>query len=86
VDDLKVSHADPEVVTEIIDMVEREFGKEAPLTKTRGKVHEYLGMTIDYSINGKVEFSMIDYVQGMLDKLPEDMNGESVTPASNFLF
>ena len=86
VDDLKISHVDPEVVTSIIDIIEAEFGKEAPLTKTRGKVHEYLGMTIDYSTEGKVRFSMIDYVEGMLEELPDDMSGESVTPASNYLF
>jgi hypothetical protein len=39
----KISHADPEVVTEVIDLLEGEFGKEAPLTKTRGHVHDYLG-------------------------------------------
>jgi hypothetical protein len=86
VDDLKISHVDPEVVTAVIDMIEGEFGKEAPITKGRGKVHEYLGMTIDFSTDGKVRFSMIDYVKGMLDELPEDMGGECVTPASSFLF
>ena len=85
VDDLKISHVDPKVVTSIIDMVEAEFRKEAPLTKTRGKIHEYLGMTIDFSINGKVQFSMINYVQGILDELPDDMSGECVTPAPNYL-
>jgi hypothetical protein len=54
VDDLKISHVDPEVVTEVIDLLEQEFGKEAPLTKTRGHVHDYLGMTIDFSCAGKV--------------------------------
>ena len=86
VDDLKISHEDPEVVTNIIEMIEAEFGKEAPLTKARGKVHEYLGMTIDFSTDGKVRFSMMDYVQGILDELPDDMDGESATPAASFLF
>ena len=62
VDDLKISHESTDVVTDMIDLLEMEFGNEAPLTKTRGKVHEYLGMTIDYSEKGKVKFSMIDYV------------------------
>ena len=34
----------PDVITSIIELLELEFGKEAPLTKTRGKVREYLGM------------------------------------------
>lgn len=86
VDDLKISHVDREVVTEVIDLLEKEFGKEAPLTKTRGNVHEYLGMTIDYGTAGNVKFSMIDSIQNMLETLPDDMNGESITPASNYLF
>ena len=87
VDDLKISHADPEVVTEMIDLLEKEFGKEAPLTKTRGKVHEYLGMSIDFSVSGKVRFSMIDYVKNMLEALPADMqSGVAPTPAANHLF
>jgi hypothetical protein len=86
VDDLKISHVDPKVVTSIIDMLEAEFGREAPLTKTRGKIHEYLGMTINFSEDGKVKFSMIDYVKNILDSLPEDMGGEAATPASKFLF
>jgi hypothetical protein len=50
VDDPKISHVDPEqVVTEVVDLLEGKFGKKVPLTKTRGQVHEYLRMTIDYS-------------------------------------
>jgi hypothetical protein len=86
VDDLKISHVDPNVVTEVITWLDGEFGKEAPLTKTRGKVHDYLGMTLDFSVPGKVGISMIDYIKGMLRELPDDMAGEAATPASNHLF
>ena len=86
VDDLKISHVDSEVVTDVIKLLESEFGKEAPLTKTRGKVHDYLGMTINYSIPGKVMFTMIDYIKTMLDELPGDMDGTVPTPASSHLF
>ena len=66
-----------------------EFGKEAPLTVTRGKVHDYLGMRImriDYSEPGKVKITMVDYIDSMLEELPEDMGGVATTPASNHLF
>jgi hypothetical protein len=62
------------------------YGKEAPLTITRGKIHEYLGMTIDYSIKGKVQFTMIPYIKDMLSEAPNDMAGESATPAASHLF
>jgi hypothetical protein len=86
VDDLKISHVDPNVVSKVIAALEGEFGKEAPLTVTRGKVHEYLGMTIDFSDPGKVKFTMIDYIQRLLDEAPADMDGISPTPASLHLF
>jgi Reverse transcriptase (RNA-dependent DNA polymerase) len=41
VDNLKISHEDPGVVTDIIKQLKKEFGAEAPLTVMRGKVHDY---------------------------------------------
>ena len=49
VDDLKISHVDPAAVTTVIGMINEEFGKEGPITVTRGKAHDYLGMTLDCS-------------------------------------
>ena len=43
-------------------------------------------MIIDYSEDRKVKFSMPDYIEGLLDEAPDDMNGESITPAGNNLF
>jgi hypothetical protein len=43
-------------------------------------------MTIDYSEDGKVKITMVDYIKEMLEDLPADMAGESATPASNHLF
>jgi hypothetical protein len=86
VDDLKISHEDPCVVSNIIELIRKEFGKEAPLTETSGKQHDYLGMTIDYSISGKVQIIMVDYIKNILTDLPADMEGISATPASNHRF
>lgn len=86
VDDLKISHVDPKVVTGIIQQLEQQFGKEAPLTINRGKIHDYLGMKLDCSEPGKVKITMEDYIQSMLAELPEDMHGTSKTPAAGHLF
>ena len=87
VDDIKMSHTKQEVLENLLTSPNEEFGKEAPLTVTRGKVHDYLGMTFDYTIPGKVKITMPDFVQGVLDECPEDlMNGLSSTPAANHLF
>ena len=64
----------------------RNMGRFAKMTMTRCKVHKYLGMTIDYSLTGKLIFLMIDYVGKFLDDIPDDMKVESATPAAHHLF
>jgi hypothetical protein len=46
VDDTKISHVDPEVVTRIIEKIEDRFGK---MTVVRGKEHVLFRMKIRYS-------------------------------------
>ena len=67
VDDLKISHIDPEAVTTMIKLIDSEFGKESPITVTRGKVHDYLGMILDHSTKGKVEIKMLNSVAKMTE-------------------
>jgi hypothetical protein len=86
VDDLKISHVDAKVVDSLIDDLDCEFGKETPLSKSRGKIHDYLGMTLDFSTDGQVTVTMIDYIKMMCMDLPKEMIGSAATPAANHLF
>jgi hypothetical protein len=86
VDDLKVSHVKSSVVDKFIDDMEGEFGKETPLNKSRGKVHDYLGMKLDFSEAGEVTVTMIDYIKSILHDAPKAMHGSAATPATNHLF
>jgi hypothetical protein len=86
VDDLKISHVNDKVNTVIINLIDDEFGNEVPLTITRGEVHDYLGMTLDYSKKGKVKIKMLDYVERMLADLPDEMAGEAASPTANHKF
>ena len=47
-DDLKISREKYLVIRNIIAKLNKEFGKEEPLTVNKGLVHEYLDMTIGY--------------------------------------
>jgi hypothetical protein len=89
VDDLKVSHVQTTVVDQFIADMEGEFGKETPpLNQSRGKVHDYLGMMLDFSNPGEVvTVTMIDYIKkAVLHDAPKEMRGSAATPAANHLF
>ena len=66
--------------------MEETFGQEGPLTISRGKVHDYLGMILDYSVEGSVIIRMESYINNMINDMPEDMIGVASTPASSSLF
>jgi Reverse transcriptase (RNA-dependent DNA polymerase) len=86
VDDIKISHVDQNVIETILTHLTSVYGKEAPLVVTRGDVHDYLGMTLDYSETGKCKVKMNDYISDMLDDVPTDMRGNAATPAAHHLF
>jgi hypothetical protein len=86
VDDLKISHVSAKVVDDFIADLDSEFGKETPLSKSREKVHDYLGMTLDFSVPGQVTITMIDYIKMICMDLPKGMIGTAATPATNHLF
>ena len=86
VDDLKISHVDPDVVTDIINKLNDRYRKLKKLVATRGKIHDFLGITIDYTQEGKVSMSMKKYIQEIIDEAPDDFSGTAPTPAANHLF
>eukprot|EP00978_Attheya_sp_CCMP212_P047720 scaffold424725_cov134-Attheya_sp.AAC.1 len=49
VNDLKISRVDSKAVTGVIDQLQAAFGTKTPITVKRGKMHDYLGMTLDFS-------------------------------------
>eukprot|EP00957_Ditylum_brightwellii_P120006 9158273-Ditylum_brightwellii.AAC.3 len=56
------------------------------MTVTKGLVHNYLGMTINYYEQDKVKFYMAEYIDKMLIDLLPDFGSEAATPAANHLF
>ena len=87
VDDLKISHVSEDVLDDIIASLKAEYGKVGEMTVRRGPVHEYLGMTLDFSQPGKFILDMEKYLeQSVLVDLPEDMNGTATSPAAEHLF
>ena len=86
IDDLKISHVDPNVVTSVIDDIQKEYGNNDTVTFNIGKVHNYLGMKIDFYTTEKVEITMNDSIFDIIDDTPNAMIGEAVTPTGAHLF
>jgi hypothetical protein len=83
VDDTKISHVNPDVVTKIIDTLEEHFGK---MTVTRGREHVFLGMNILYTEEQTAEITMQPYLKEAIDDYLHDITYEAATPAKRDLF
>ena len=84
-DNLKISQENGDTVDALINNLSERYGKEADLKINRGKVHEYLGMKLDYHKQGKVKIDMTDYLK-ILDDLPDKYQGRAITPAASHIF
>ena len=74
------------MVQGIIDQLSEAYGKHSELTVNHGPVHDYLGMTVDYSQPGKVRIGMDQYVRDLIDNMPDNIIGLCRTPAADHLF
>ena len=88
VDDLKSSHVDSKVNDEFGKWLNEKYGGYGEVKIVRGKVHNYLGMTFDYSKPGKVMIDMIDYIADMIDECSVKLSKSdtALTPAAEDLF
>ncbi len=71
VDDCKISHLDPKVVDYTIawlcDEYKSVFSDGSGMMKvTQGKVHKYLGMTLDFATSKTVKVTMLEYVDEII--------------------
>ena len=80
VDDLKISHVDADEVTKVIDWLKGIYGDN--MRVSRGKVHDYLGMILDFSQKGECRVTMIDYIKQILEEFPEEVTETPSSPAA----
>jgi hypothetical protein len=88
VDDLMCSHMDPKVNDEFEKWLNKMYGDHGLVTTTRGNAHDYLGMTFDFSEEGKVKIDMINYMEAMVDDFSAKFKSKDIapTPAPEDLF
>ena len=83
VDDLKLSFATEEGIDEVLDELRKEYGN---LEVQKGKLLEYLGLTLDYRTEGVVKIDASSYIQKALDGYGLELKGKARTPAADDLF
>jgi len=84
VDDLLSSHVDSRINDKFAEWLEKMYGKHGKVKVHRGKVHDYLGMNLDFSEKGKVKIDMKSYVKDMIEEYPVQLSETDVakTPAT----
>ena len=84
VDDTKISHVDPDVVTRIIAQLEEHFDT---MTVTRGTEHVFLGMNIRYDRSKRTAvISMKEYLREAIAESEMEITRTASTPANKSLF
>jgi hypothetical protein len=71
VDDIKISHVDPNIVTAIIGKLEQQFDK---MTVTRGREHVLLGMNIQYTNEKTAVITMKNYLIEAIEESNLEIN------------
>ena len=71
-DSLKISHVSPKAVDKVVKWIDKLY---PGVTAARGKIHDYFGMTFDFSTPGEVKVSMDDYIDKFLTGFPEEIFG-----------
>ena len=84
VDDLQSSHINPKVNDELVQRIKDMFRQLDEVKTTQGPLHDYLGITLDYSVPGRDSIDMSHYVKKMVKESPqENLKGASVASPWN---
>ncbi len=93
VDNCKISHEYSKVVDETIKWLQAEYesifkDSSGVMKVHRGKVHKYLGMSLDFSHIGQCCVTMYDYLDGILQAFdaPVKKHGDELTPVTRQCF
>ena len=94
VDDCKLIHRKYKTNYCMIEWILQEYESifedaSGKMSVRRGKIHEYLGMTLDYTVCGQVIITMISYIEDILseiDRADPKGNGTNASAATNDLF
>ena len=56
------------------------------MKSSRGEVHDYLGMKLDFTCKGKVKVNMVEYTKEIIKDFVDIITGGAAIPAASHLF
>jgi hypothetical protein len=83
VDDLMISHTSQDNIMAFMKKIKDIHGEN--LAEKVGTIHNYLGMTFDYSFDNKVRINMNQYLSKVIKEFPQEILGMCATPAADHL-
>lgn len=87
VDDMLVSCKDEKVNTGFHEWCQRKYSDLKPVKCTRGEVHSFLGMVLDFGkAKGTCHVTQDDHVSDLIESFPEKLRGNSPSLAGSNLF
>ena len=88
VDDLMSSHVNRKVNDKFAEWLNRNYGSHGEVKANRGKIHDFLGMTFDFTTKDEVKVRMEDYVERMINEFPLTLKttDTELAPANKHLF
>ena len=86
VDDLKILQMIPKVVDGVLSHLTTKYGKVSSLSVSRGRMHDYLGMRLNYGTKVKVRITMPEHINIILDSSSYSINGIAKNPEDNHMF
>ena len=81
VDDLLITSTDESIIESVLTELEKVY---IQVTIKRGKIQQYLGMLLDFSVEGKCYVSMPKFTDELISK--SGVTGVAATPALDTLF
>jgi hypothetical protein len=77
VDDLMKCPLSQDEIMKVVQGMSDIYGEN--LVETVGTVHDYLGMTFDYSFTREVRVNMWDYLRKVIKEFPKEITGTCAT-------
>ncbi len=84
VDDLMISHTSQDNIMAFVKKIKDIYGEN--LAENVGTVHDYLGMTFDYSFDDEVRINMNQYLSKVIKEFSQEILGLCATLAADHLY